>query len=38
MWAVCLALLVERFLGFPKPLQEKIGHPVEWVGSASNEN
>jgi adenosylcobinamide-phosphate synthase len=33
MWAVSLALLLERFVGFPKPLQEKIGHPVEWVGA-----
>ena len=33
MWAVSLALLLERFAGFPKPLQEKIGHPVEWIGA-----
>ncbi len=33
MWAVVLALLLERFLGYPKLLQENIGHPVEWVGA-----
>jgi adenosylcobinamide-phosphate synthase len=30
--AAALALLVERFIGYPKPLYEKIGHPVEWMG------
>jgi adenosylcobinamide-phosphate synthase len=33
MWAVIVALLLERFLGYPKLLQEKIGHPVEWMGA-----
>lgn len=33
MWAVVLALLLERFLGYPKLLQENIGHPVEWMGA-----
>ena len=33
MWAVSLVLLLERFVGFPRPLQERIGHPVEWVGA-----
>jgi adenosylcobinamide-phosphate synthase len=33
MWAVSLALLLERFVGFPRLLQERIGHPVEWVGA-----
>jgi adenosylcobinamide-phosphate synthase len=28
-----LALIVERVAGYPKPLYEKIGHPVEWVGA-----
>ena len=27
-----LALLVERFAGYPKPLYNAIGHPVQWVG------
>ncbi len=27
-----LALLIERFIGYPKPLHQKIGHPVEWIG------
>ena len=31
--AAALALLVERFIGYPKPLYEKIGHPVEWMGN-----
>ncbi len=30
--AAALALLVERFIGYPEPLYEKIGHPVEWMG------
>jgi adenosylcobinamide-phosphate synthase len=28
-----LALVVERLVRYPKPLQQKIGHPVEWMGS-----
>ena len=31
--AAALALLVERLFGYPKPLYDKIGHPVEWFGS-----
>ena len=27
-----LALVLERFFGYPKPIYEKIGHPVEWIG------
>jgi adenosylcobinamide-phosphate synthase len=31
--AAALALFVERLFGFPKPLYDKIGHPVEWIGT-----
>jgi len=31
--AAALALLVERLFGYPKPLYDKIGHPVEWIGT-----
>jgi adenosylcobinamide-phosphate synthase len=32
-WAVAfLALLIERFLGYPAFLLRGIGHPVEWMG------
>ncbi len=31
--AAALALLVERLFGYPKPLHDKIGHPVEWIGT-----
>ena len=27
-----LALIIERLVGYPKPLYQKIGHPVEWIG------
>lgn len=27
-----LALLVERWLGYPKSIHDRIGHPVEWMG------
>jgi adenosylcobinamide-phosphate synthase len=30
--AAALALLVERLSGYPKPLYDMIGHPVEWIG------
>ena len=30
--AAALALLVERLFGYPKPIYDKIGHPVEWIG------
>jgi cobalamin biosynthesis protein CobD len=29
-----MALLVERFAGYPKPLLDRIGHPVMWFGAA----
>ena len=28
-----LALFVERLFGYPKPLYDIIGHPVEWIGT-----
>ena len=28
-----LALLIERFTGYPQPLLKAIGHPVMWIGS-----
>ncbi len=31
--AAALALLIERLFGYPKPLYDGIGHPVEWIGS-----
>ena len=31
--AAALALLTERLFGYPKPLYDKIGHPVEWIGT-----
>ena len=31
--AAALALLVERLFGYPKPLYDKIGHPIEWIGT-----
>ena len=31
--AAVLALLIERLFGYPKPLYDKIGHPVEWIGT-----
>ncbi|MDP1699704.1 MAG: adenosylcobinamide-phosphate synthase CbiB [Aestuariivirga sp.] len=31
--AAALALLIERLFGYPKPLHDKIGHPVEWIGA-----
>jgi adenosylcobinamide-phosphate synthase len=27
-----VALLVERFIGYPRQLLQRIGHPVEWMG------
>ncbi len=30
--AAALALLVERFIGYPPPVFDKIGHPVMWIG------
>lgn len=30
--AAAIALLVERFTGYPKPVYAAIGHPVEWMG------
>jgi adenosylcobinamide-phosphate synthase len=31
--AAALALFIERLFGYPKPLHDKIGHPVEWIGA-----
>jgi adenosylcobinamide-phosphate synthase len=31
---VALALLIERFSGYPQKLQATIGHPIEWIGKA----
>ncbi len=28
-----LALLIERFAGYPRPLLKRIGHPVMWMGA-----
>lgn len=30
--SAALALLVERFMGYPQPVFEKISHPVVWIG------
>jgi adenosylcobinamide-phosphate synthase len=30
--SAALALIVERFFGYPKAVQEVIGHPVQWIG------
>lgn len=30
--AAALALLVERFTGYPEAIYRAIGHPVEWIG------
>ncbi len=30
--ATALALLIERFAGYPDALARRIGHPVEWIG------
>ncbi len=30
--SAALALVVERFFGYPKPVYQKIGHPIEWIG------
>ena len=30
--AVALALIVERFIGYPQIVEDAIGHPVEWLG------
>ena len=30
--AAALALLAERIFGYPKPLYQSIGHPIEWMG------
>lgn len=28
-----LALLIERFIGYPEVLTRRIGHPVQWIGA-----
>jgi adenosylcobinamide-phosphate synthase len=30
--AAALALLIERYVGYPKAIYNVIGHPVEWIG------
>ncbi|MBC8038889.1 MAG: cobalamin biosynthesis protein CobD [Rhizobiales bacterium] len=30
--SAALALIAERFIGYPKRVHEAIGHPVEWMG------
>ncbi len=30
--AAALALIVERWTGYPKSIHDRIGHPVEWLG------
>lgn len=37
MWSVFLAILLDRLFGYPRPIQNKIGHPVEWVGALLTE-
>jgi adenosylcobinamide-phosphate synthase len=32
-WPVALALIVERFVGYPDSLFRVIGHPVQWIGA-----
>jgi adenosylcobinamide-phosphate synthase len=27
-----VALVIERILGYPRPLLRRIGHPIEWIG------
>jgi adenosylcobinamide-phosphate synthase len=29
---VAMALLIERFAGYPKVMQDAVGHPVQWMG------
>ncbi len=31
-----IALLVEAFVGYPTILQQRIGHPVQWIGALIN--
>lgn len=30
--SAALTLLVERFAGYPQPLHDRVGHPIEWIG------
>jgi adenosylcobinamide-phosphate synthase len=32
-WPVALAVLVERFVGYPDSVFRIIGHPVQWIGA-----
>lgn len=37
LFSLALALLVERFFGYPDWAYRRIGHPVEWMGRAIEE-
>ncbi len=30
--ATALALIIERFTGYPDKIYRRIGHPIEWIG------
>ncbi len=30
--SAAIALLADRFIGYPKEVQEAVGHPVQWIG------
>ena len=30
--SAAIALVVDRFIGYPKEVQDAIGHPVQWIG------
>ena len=32
--ATALALIAERITGYPPPLYQRFGHPIEWIGKA----
>jgi adenosylcobinamide-phosphate synthase len=36
-FSLAVALIVERFLGYPDFAYRRIGHPVEWIGKAIGE-
>ncbi len=33
LWPAALAVLVERFMGYPDTLFRMLGHPVQWIGA-----